>query len=197
MKEKGTKIGDLPLAELLKAAKDNDNAMLELVKRFRNTIYSTAVTFRSHESTQSLEDLVQDGIVKLISTCRGYGDDKPASAFSSYFKRALINSYLDKSKGIKITVLPIDGDDDGNNAVADGIPDGNLTPEQRLIMQETRKTIEDTLKGILDGTDFNIFIDYSEGYSYKDIAAKYSVTTKHVDYVVSKAKQKFVSLYKS
>ncbi len=196
MDKKGTKIEDLSLDELLKLAKGNyDVAMNELVRRFRNTIYGVAAAFRSHEPTQSMEDLVQDGIVKLILTSKIYGDDKPADAFSPYFKRALINSYLDKVKGNKIVVLPID---DGNDYPAvNNISDGKLTPEESIIMQESRMMIEDTLKGFLDETDFAIFIDYSEGYSYKDIAAKYGTTTKHVDYVISKAKQKFVPLYKS
>ena len=152
------------------------------------------------------EDLIQEGMLGLLSAIRSYQANKDAS-FRTYaeicIKSRLISAVRAASSGkhtplnsyISFETPSFDGIADQSQAIAAGMLQGN--PEDVLISREELREHLDTAKGQLSGFEAKVLSFYLEGYSYQEIAAQVKRSPKSVDNAVQRIRRKLAQHFSS
>lgn len=145
------------------------------------------------------EDLIQEGMLGLLSAIRSYQADKAAS-FRTYaeicIKSRLISAVKSASSGkhtplnsyVSFETPSFDSVADYLSSSAIGLPQEN--PEDLLINREELQEYLDTAKGQLSGFEANVLSHYLEGLSYQEIAAQVKRSPKSVDNAVQRIRRK-------
>jgi RNA polymerase sporulation-specific sigma factor len=142
------------------------------------------------------EDLIQEGMIGLISAIRSYNPQNSAS-FKTYAERCIKNrlysairaagrqknSPLNESVPIEFAMFSDD--------------DTSLDPERIVIAREASDDIITRAKSELSGLENEILGYYLDGMSYGDIAAETGKTVKSVDNAVQRIRKKLTRLLNS
>ncbi len=171
--------------ELVTLARTDDNALEELLIRHKGLVKSLARRF--HVNGGDIEDLISEGMIGLCKAIRSF-DEKSGASFTTYayllVNRDMINA-VKKQSSQKNAPL--------NNAlpIRDAeIKTGGVNPEEPVIFEDDTKRLDERLKAILSGLEYEVIQNYIDGLSYVEIAEKLSVSTKSVDNALSRAKKK-------
>ena len=152
------------------------------------------------------EDLIQEGMLGLLSAIRSFQKDKTAS-FRTYaeicIKSRLISAVRTASSGkhtplnsyISFETPSFDGIADFSSATAVGVPQSN--PEDVLISREELKEHLDAAKGQLSGFEAKVLGFYLDGLSYQEIAAQVRRSPKSVDNAVQRIRRKLAQHFSS
>ena len=152
------------------------------------------------------EDLIQEGMLGLLSAVRSFQSDKAAS-FRTYaevcIKSRLISAVRTASSGkhsplnsyISFETPSFDGIADFSSATAVGMPQSN--PEDVLISREELQEHLDTAKGQLSGFEAKVLSFYLDGLSYQEIAAQVKRSPKSVDNAVQRIRRKLAQHFSS
>ena len=152
------------------------------------------------------EDLIQEGMLGLLSAVRSFRSDKAAS-FRTYaevcIKSRLISAVRAASSGkhsplnsyISFETPSFDGITDFSSATAVGMPQSN--PEDVLISREELQEHLDTAKGQLSGFEAKVLSSYLDGLSYQEIAAQVKRSPKSVDNAVQRIRRKLAQHFSS
>ena len=145
------------------------------------------------------EDLIQEGMLGLLSAIRSFQANKAAS-FRTYaeicIKSRLISAVRTAASGkhsplnsyISFETPSFDGIADFVPSMANGLPQKN--PEDLLISREELQEHLDTAKGQLSGFEANVLSYYLDGLSYQEIAAQVKRSPKSVDNAVQRIRRK-------
>ena len=145
------------------------------------------------------EDLIQEGMLGLLSAIRSFQAGKAAS-FRTYaevcIKSRLISAVRTASSGkhsplntyISFETPSFDGIVDFSSAAAVGMPQAN--PEDMLISREELQEHLDTAKGRLSGFEAKVLSYYLDGFSYQEIAVQIKRSPKSVDNAVQRIRRK-------
>lgn len=150
------------------------------------------------------EDLIQEGMIGLLSAIRGYEPGKETS-FRTYAEvciRNRLRSAIKAAARDKHTPL--------NQSVSLGTPlfDGNPesygtdhqrveNPEDVVIDREERQNRMDALLGRLSGFEKTVIGLYLDGLSYGEIAAQVGKPLKSVDNAVQRIRRKVAPFFSS
>ena len=152
------------------------------------------------------EDLIQEGMLGLLSAIRSFQADKTAS-FRTYaevcIKSRLISAVRTASSGkhsplntyISFETPSFDGIVDFSSATAVSMPQAN--PEDMLISREELQEHLDTAKGRLSGFEAKVLSFYLDGLSYQEIAAQVKRSPKSVDNAVQRIRRKLAQQFSS
>lgn len=152
------------------------------------------------------EDLLQEGMLGLLSAVRSFQAEKAAS-FRTYaevcIKSRLISAVRTASSGkhsplnsyISFETPSFDGIVDFSSAAAVGMPQAN--PEDMLISREELQEHLDTAKGQLSGFEAKVLSFYLDGLSYQEIAAQVKRSPKSVDNAVQRIRRKLAQHFSS
>ncbi len=152
------------------------------------------------------EDLLQEGMLGLLSAIRSFQPDKSA-AFRTYaeicIKSRLISAVRSAASGkhsplnsyISFETPSDDGNTDFASFVAVGFPQEN--PEDLLISREELQERLKAAKGQLSGFEANVLSDYLDGFSYQEIATRVDRSTKSVDNAVQRIRRKLTQQFLS
>lgn len=141
------------------------------------------------------EDLIQEGMVGLLSAVRMYDPSKGAS-FHTYaeicIKHRLISAIKAASREKHAPLNDsVSFDDPLLNDYAYGADQQHLEdPETIMIGREEFRERMDALRGSLTDLEANILGLYLEGYSYREIAAQVKRSPKSVDNAVQRIRYK-------
>ena len=142
------------------------------------------------------EDLIQEGLMGLLTAIRQYVPEKDAS-FKTYAELCIRNrlySALKSASRYKHTPLndsisfESSQFDENQTRVSSFLRD----PEELLIARERVDEITSILHGSLSRFEAEILDFYLEGLSYSEIAAKVGRTQKSVDNAVQRIRKKLV-----
>lgn len=175
-------------AELVKLAKDSDEgAFRELVVRYLYLIRSVAAEYK--KSGLEPDDLIQEGLLGLLSAVKSY-DETKGSAFKSYAGVCVKNKIVsavrtalsDKNKILNDSVLL----DDEAELSADHLSE----PEAVIISQEAEEGLYTAIEQNLTELEKKVLSLYLLGYSYAEISAEFGINEKACDNAMQRVRKK-------
>ena len=152
------------------------------------------------------EDLIQEGLMGLLSAVREYTPEKQTSfhTFAQVCVRNKLYSAVkaanrDKHEPLNRYVsIQAPFAERGDSHTADFVlyPNRHLDPEAFFIGREEESELAGTWKGLLSGLEAKILGHYLEGLSYREIADIVCVTPKSVDNAVRRARVKLANYWR-
>ena len=184
--------------ELIRLVQSGDNeAGSELSLRYRPLIKKCTRPYFLVGGDE--EDLIQEGMMGLISSMQTYSDDRTCS-FRSYAElciRRRILSAIKAANRLKHTPLnsglSLDElylEDDSTGAM---IADERLSPEQLIIREEELNDLRTLCASLLSCFEKTVLDFYLEGLSYEEIAAGVEKPVKSVDAALQRIKKKLAN----
>lgn len=168
----------------------SDDAFEIIASRYLGLISSAAKKYRGSFTDSDDNDMIQEGMVALLSACRSYSGDRGMS-FKNYLMlcvenryRSLLRSAMRKSA---VPARNIKSIEDESDAAVD------LTAESPSEQVETREYIDALrriLKDSLSELEYKVAILHLSGYSYKEISKRLDIPLKSVDNAQTRIRQK-------
>lgn len=170
--------------ELVICAKNNRNAVNELLFRYTKLIYARSRKYANYVT--DCDDLFQEGFIGLLSAVSSY-DPQKCTSFSAYSSVCIDNrmkTLLRKgSKSVEHLADISDITDD--EAVCD-----NKTPESVFLHKEYFSALFNEVSSVLSSAELKVFNLYIKGESYRQISSKLGITEKSVDNAMQRARKK-------
>ena len=147
------------------------------------------------------EDLIQEGMMGLISSMQTYAVERQCS-FRSYaeicIKRRILSAikaanrlkHTPLNSGLSLDDLYAEDDDTGA-IIAD--ERYNLTPEQLIIREEELNDFRTLCASLLSGLEKKVLDLYLEGLSYEEIARGVEKPVRSVDAALQRIKKKLAN----
>jgi RNA polymerase sporulation-specific sigma factor len=177
--------------ELLKRFRaGDDDAFEKLASRYLGLISSAAKRYRNMSPDIDSGDLVQEGMIALLSACRSY---EPAGgmSFKNYSMLCIENRFISLLRHVTSrrsvpsqNIISIE--DEENNAVD---PTTSTLPE----IVETKEyigSLHQILKDKLSDLEYNVAILHLSGYTRREIADKLDTSLKTIDNAQTRIRQK-------
>ena len=151
-----------------------------LIYRYSRIIRLKASKLKRNADIDS-DDLFQEGVLGLLEAARHYESEK--GRFQPFAEVCIINRMKNAlGKSVGLTVADDydfeHSDDDGTGA------------EETLILKEQSAELSAKLSKLLTQREMSVLNLYLEGFSYRQISDRLSVSVKSVDNSLSRAKQK-------
>lgn len=152
-----------------------------LIYRYSRIIRLKASKLKKNAEVDS-DDLFQEGVLGLLEAVRQYNGDR--GRFQPFAEVCIINRMKNAlSKSARGLTVAEDYD-------FEQLSDSGATTEENLILNEQSAEFSEKLSKLLSNREFEVLNLYLEGFSYRQIADKLSVSVKSVDNSLSRAKQK-------
>ncbi len=144
------------------------------------------------------EDLIQEGMMGLVTSMQTYSPDRQCS-FKSYaelcIKRRILsaikaaNRFKHMPLNYRLSLDEMYSDDEEPNAI---IADARytLTPEQQIIREEEMQSLRTLSQSLLSSLENKVLELYLEGLSYEEIAKGIGKPVKSVDSALQRIKKK-------
>ncbi len=176
--------------ELVVAARENNHeAFSQLVSRFSPILQQLSQKYRQYGAEP--EDLVQEGLLGLLSAVQTYHSGGGAS-FRTYASVCIRNRMLSvvrrlSGADIRQDVLP---EEEGQMY---SFPELTAEePETVLIRREEWQLLLQQLQAQLTPLEYQVLMLHIGAYSYREIAAKLSITEKAVDNALQRVRRKVI-----
>ena len=149
---------DADLLELV--SNGNQEALDTLIHKYVQKVRIIARSF--FLAGADSDDLIQEGMIGLLSAIKHYNPDKNAS-FSTFAETCIRNKIIDLIKKSEISAISIDEIKD--------LPDDHLSPEELIIERENYRDKLGALKVQLSSLESRVLELYLSGVSYSAIAS--------------------------
>ena len=177
--------------ELLRRFRSGDDDAFETIaSRYLGLISSAAKRYRGMSPDIDSGDLVQEGMIALLSACRSYNKNGGMS-FKNYSMLCIENRYISLLRHISNTrsvpsqnIISIEGEE--NTAVD---PTSSTLPE----IVETKEyigSLHQILKDRLSDLEYRVAILHLSGYTRREIADKLEKSLKTIDNAQTRIRQK-------
>ncbi len=183
-----TRMTDDELVEKFRAG--SDDAFEKIASRYLGLISSAAKKYRGITGDADDSDMLQEGMVALLSACRSYDGTKGMS-FKNFLMLCVENRYrsLMRSMSRKGTIpaRSMISIEDEQDAAFD--PTVTSLPE----LVETKEYIDSLhriLKDSLSDLEYKVAILHLSGYTYKEISGRLNISLKSVDNAQTRIRQK-------
>ncbi|MBQ6413752.1 MAG: sigma-70 family RNA polymerase sigma factor [Ruminococcus sp.] len=177
--------------ELIKSFLSGDDEAFEvIVSRYLGLISTVAKKYRGISSDTDDSDMIQEGMVALLSACRSF-DAQKGMSFKNYLVLCVENRYRTMLRSCaRQSAVParnmISLEDDAESAF-----DPTVTSLPEIV--ETKDYIDSlhrVLKDSLSPLEYKVAILHLSGYSYKEIAKRLDIPLKSVDNAQTRIRQK-------
>lgn len=175
------------LEDIVSTALSGDKAaMNELIVLFAPTVESIASAYSS-KSPLTRDDLIQEGMIGLLSSMYGYSPDGGAK-FKTYATTCISNRIISAVRGqLRDKHIPL------NEYV--NFEDVNLTdvrtdPQLIVDMQEKMRILDERIETELTQLEKDVLRLHIAGCNYSSVAEKLSVSEKTVDNALQRARKK-------
>lgn len=197
--ESGNNLSELSDDQLVRMAKKEDNAAIEvLVDRYKNCISLKTRTYFLRGADK--EDIMQEGMIGLIKAIRDYKEDRQVS-FKSFAELCITRQIITavkaatRQKHIPLnSYVSLYGSSDGDEDRAPlELVDSNTSfnPEEYIIMRENLKKIDEQILKLLSKFEKNVLECYLTGKSYQEISTMLDRPVKSIDNALQRIKRKF------
>ncbi len=168
----------------------DDDAFDAIASRYLGLISSAAKKYRGMAADIDDSDMIQEGMVALLSACRSFDSGKGMS-FKNYLMLCVENRYRSMMRASsRQRAVParnmISFEDEADAAV-----DPTVTSLPELV--ETKEYIDSLhriLKNSLSTLEYKVALLHLSGYSYKEIAQRLDIPLKSVDNAQTRIRQK-------
>ena len=197
-------LSDIELVELVKQGDEESlDFLLNKYKQLASKIARSYFLVGAED-----EDLMQEAMIGLYKAILKFNKDNGAN-FSTFAykcitrnvqsavkmanrkKNQFLNNYVPLSS--VGSVLFSDEEQDEVNLV---IPSSSLTPDEKLIEEESLKQIKEKIKNNLSILELQVLIQFLKGHSYKNIAQNLNMNSKTIDNALSRVRHKLEFLKK-
>lgn len=176
------KVTDEELIGIIKTQSDpmQSGETALLISRYSPIIRIKAA--KLHNKEIESEDLCQEGYLALFDAIRGFDDSR--GSFSAFAGKCISNRMINAAVKARSALEKADDFD------FTLIPDGSTSTDDYLISKEDNNAVIEKMLTSLSELEYNVFRQYLDGYSYKQIAEKMGITAKSADNALSRAKKK-------
>lgn len=156
-----------------------------IINRYMRSIRAKAQQMKS--SRVEADDLVSEGFLGLLDAIRSYNKDK--AMFSTYANVCITNRM--KTALLRSNNIPVGVDDFDLEEIEDDSP----SAEEMVIEKERNRQLTERLVELLSQKEYEVFMLYLGGYSYKQISEKLGISEKSVDNSLSRARAKLKACF--
>ncbi len=185
--------------EIIKQAKNGNKLAIEyLINQNMDIVYAKAKYFFIKGLDK--EDVIQEGMLGLFKAIRDYRTDREASfrGFSqlcvhrqliSAIKRANRQKHqpLNNSTSINKTY---DYDNESGRSFSEILPDKKKKLEDQFVYKEIINLVFQEIEKELTKLEKNVFYEYLDDRTYKEISDKLGINVKTVDNALQRARKK-------
>ena len=168
----------------------SDEAFEIIASRYIGLISSAAKRYRLSFADADDSDMLQEGMVALLSACRSYDESKGMS-FKNYLMlcvenryRSLLRSATRKGAVPARNIISIEDEQEA------GFDPTASTPSELVETKEYISALRRVLKNSLSDLEYKVAILHLSGYSYKEIAKRLDIPLKSVDNAQTRIRQK-------
>lgn len=183
--------------ELINLAKQGDEKALdELYDKYKHNVLIIAKKY--YISDGNSDDIMQEGMMGFLKAINTFDADK--GNFYSYLIKSVehqIINAIKKSNTLKNAPLNerYNLNNQGELEIEEsekslGIPNDDLSPENRVLMEEDQKEFDEMMSDKLSAFEKEVLQLYLAGFSYCDIISKLNVNYKSVDNALNRVKAK-------
>lgn len=168
------------------ALNGDESAMNELIVHLAPTVEKIASAYSS-KSPLSRDDLIQEGMIGLLSSVYGYSPDGGAK-FKTYATTCISNRIISAVRNqLRNKHMPLNG-----YVSLDELEliDARTNPQTVLDMQDKMKILNERIEQCLSELEKNVLRLHIAGYNYSSVAEKLSVSEKTVDNALQRARKK-------
>lgn len=168
----------------------NDDAFDMIASRYLGLISTAAKKYRGMATDIDDSDMIQEGMVALLSACRSYDGSKGMS-FKNYLMTCVENRYRSMMRASsRQRAVPtrnmISLEDDAEVAF-----DPTVTSLSEIVeTKEYINSLHRILKNSLSTLEYKVAILHLSGYTYKEIAQRLNISLKSVDNAQTRIRQK-------
>lgn len=185
--------------EIIKQAQIGDRMAIEyLINQNMDIVYAKAKYFFIKGLDK--DDVIQEGRVGLYKAIRDYKIERRASfrGFSQLCVHRQLVSAIKKANRQKHIPLntstsldkKIDYDDSKGRSFNEILPDKDKNLEESFIYREVLKVIFNDIEGELTELELEVFLQYLDNKSYREISEFLDVNIKTVDNALQRARKK-------
>ena len=185
--------------EIIEEAKEGNKLAIEyLINQNMDIVYAKAKYFFIKGLDK--EDVIQEGMLGLFKAIRDYQPDREASfrGFSqlcvhrqliSAIKRANRQKHqpLNNSTSINKTY---DYDNESGRSFSEILPDKKKKLEDQFVYKEIINLVFQEIERELTELEKNVFYEYLDDRTYKEISEKLAINVKTVDNALQRARKK-------
>lgn len=193
------KLGDEQLVE--KAQGGNLDAEEYLIRKYKDVVRSRAQLYFIMGADG--EDVVQEGMIGLFKAIKNYEEGKDAS-FHTFAELCINRQIITAIKtASRLKHSPLNTSISLNKPVSEEDPEGtleetlcsnsNTDPEAQLLLKDVVEYIIGNEGKIFSRFEMQVWNEYLQGKSYKQIAADLEKTPKAVDNAIQRTKKKIMA----
>ena len=179
------------------AGSGNDEALNHIIARYRNYVYSKANTYFLVGADK--DDVAQEGLIGLYKAVREYNPEMDCS-FKHFAGICVSRQILSaikaatrKKHGPLNSYISLDKPEEYENEEAfEGIAETE-NPEDIVISREELEDVECKITNALSKMEMRVFMYYTQGMSYEEIASIMKKPVKSVDNALCRIKKKLLS----
>lgn len=185
--------------ELLSYVSDCEDANELIFEKYKPLIINNATNMMKYckSSGVDINDLIQEGLYGLNIAIKSYTDNKTAS-FYTFASRCINNRMISlivssrrlKNKILNDSVFLEMNDKDNLSNLGKNICDNSFNPEEILLEIEGKNKILDAIENCLNENEKQVIYLKIDGYKYKEIANKLGKSTKYVDNIIRRIRNK-------
>lgn len=168
----------------------NDDAFDMITSRYLGLISTAAKKYRGMAADIDDSDMIQEGMVALLSACRSYSAEKGMS-FKNYLMLCVENRFRSMMRASARQRAVPPRNMISLEADADVAFDPTVTSLPEMV--ETKEYIDGLhriLKNSLSNLEYKVAILHLSGYTYKEIAQRLNISLKSVDNAQTRIRQK-------
>lgn len=165
---------------------NNEEAFVLLVTRCMPMLQYLSYKYRSAQFES--DDLVQEGLLALLSAVRAYREDQGVS-FRTYAHTCIRNRMISALRHSGADTEPLPKTDEPYDLTESQQND----PAVMLVRSEELQQMRSRLRGLLTPVEYPVLMLYLGGYSYREIARRLSITTKAVDNALQRLRRKLAN----
>lgn len=188
----------LPDEEIVELCKQDDlDAVDYILRKYRSVVLFKSRSYFLHGADR--DDMIQEGMVGLFKAIRDFRRDRQCS-FRTFADVCITRQMITAVKsGVGQRQLPVvyahalrgNGRDETSTDVLESAPDPLIQdPERLLINREMVRQLSRLLRESLSAFEWNVFVGFSSGKSYQEIAEENRCTQKSVDNALCRVRRK-------
>ncbi len=174
--------------ELVSISSNSEVAITTLVTRYKDIIIKKARA-KMH-STCETDDLVQEGLMALISAVMTFKNDY-GTRFSTYANTCIENRMTNSLSKNKKEDSHLCHTDDFTDDVTD------VTPESILIEREMTQEVFKKITNILSDMEWKVFRLFLTGSTYDQMARQLNIPLKVVDNAMQRVRRKLRTVWRA
>lgn len=176
---------------------DDAEAIEHLLQKYKSVVLFKSRSYFLHGADR--DDMIQEGMIGLFKAIRDFKSDRDCS-FRTFADVCITRQMITAVKsGAGQRQLPLiyaaslsgSAQEDGGNERFETAADTDIVdPEQVLIGRETIRELRALLRDNLSKFEWAVFVGFSEGKSYQEIADEQRSSPKSVDNALCRVRRK-------